>query len=153
MYAMIRQLNICVLVVALVMGITACTTTPPPESPEPFALPVLTMTELHRLMDETIAARGDDSAQPQAIAQILCGAKGYNPEGAKFAACRERLSNAAIAKPEVLAKARALARIAETLAAIRQPKKRQPDGTVRAKGRPTPCYDLSAAALIICEDI
>jgi hypothetical protein len=104
-------------------------------------------------MDQTIAAKGDSVAQPLAIAQILCGAKGYNPGGAKFAVCRKRLSNAALAKPGILAKAHALARIAETLAATRKPKRRQPGGTISEKGRPTPCYDLSSAQLIICEDI
>jgi hypothetical protein len=63
------------------------------------------------------------------------------------------LSNAALAKPGILAKAHALARIAETLAATRKPKRRQPGGTISEKGRPTPCYDLSSAQLIICEDI
>jgi hypothetical protein len=141
------------LLIALIFFVAGCAATPASDRPEPFTLPVLTMAELHRLMDETIAAQGDETAQPLAIAHILCGAKGYHRGGAKFIACRERLANAAIAKPGVLAKARALARIAEKLAAIRQPKRRQPDGAVTGLGRPTPCYDLSRARLVICVDI
>jgi len=133
------------LLIALIFFVAGCAATPASDRPEPFTLPVLTMAELHRLMDETIAAQDDETAQPLAIAHILCGAK--------FIACRERLANAAIAKPGVLAKARALARIAEKLAAIRQPKRRQPDGAVTGLGRPTPCYDLSRARLVICVDI
>ncbi len=133
------------LLLELFFIVAACATIPAPKNSEPFTLPVLTMAELHRLMDETIAARDDESAQPLAVANILCGAK--------FAACRERLVDAAIAKPEMLAKARALVRIAESLAATRRPKRQHHDGTVTGKGRPTPCYDLSAATLIICEDI
>ncbi len=148
-----QRRNILAPVMGLLIVLAGCATTPVSESPEPFTLPVLTMTELHRLMDETMAAQGDESAQPLAIAQILCGAKGYLPDGAKFAVCQERLSKAAIAKPEILAKTRALARIAETLAAIGQSKRSQPDGTVSRKGRPPPCYDLSSAKLIICEYI
>ena len=145
------------IIVSLLLGlffiVAAWATIPAPKNSEPFTLPVLTMAELHRLMDETIAARDDESAQPLAVANILCSAKGYRPDGANFAACRERLLDAAIAKPEMLAKARALARIAESLAATRRPKRQHHDGTVTGKGRPTPCYDLSAATLIICEDI
>ena len=139
--------------VSFLLVAAGCATAPASEYPKPFTLPVLTMKELHSLMDQTIAAKGDSVAQPLATAQILCGAKGYNPDGTKFAACRKRLSNAALAKPGILAKAHALARIAETLAATRKPKRRQPGGTISEKGRPTPCYDLSSAQLIICEDI
>ena len=100
------------IIVSLLLGlffiVAACATIPAPKNSEPFTLPVLTMAELHRLMDETIAARDDESA---------------------------------------------LARIAESLAATRRPKRQHHDGTVTGKGRPTPCYDLSAATLIICEDI
>ena len=137
----------------LLILVAACVTPPASESPEPFTLPVLTMAELHRLVDETIAAQDDEKAQPLAIARVLCGAKGYHPDGTKFANCRARLVKAVIAKPEVLAQARALARIAKTFAAVRSPKKPKPDGTVSRRGRPPPCYDLSSAKLIVCEDI
>jgi hypothetical protein len=153
MRAKTRWLPLSALFVSFLLVGAVCATAPASEDPEPFTLPVLTMKELHSLMDQTIAAKGDSVAQPLAIAQILCGAKGYNPGGAKFAVCRKRLSNAALAKPGILAKAHALARIAETLAATRKPKRRQPGGTISEKGRPTPCYDLSSAQLIICEDI
>lgn len=153
MRAKTRWLPLSALFVSFLLVGAGCATAPASEDPEPFTLPVLTMKELHSLMDQTIAAKGDSVAQPLAIAQILCGAKGYNPGGAKFAVCRKRLSNAALAKPGILAKAHALARIAETLAATRKPKRRQPGGTISEKGRPTPCYDLSSAQLIVCEDI
>ncbi len=141
------------ILLGLFIILAGCTAIPTSDSPEPFTLPVFTMTELHRFMDETIAIQGDESSQPLAITNILCAAKGYRSDGAKFATCRKRLLDAVSQKPEILAKARALARIAETRAAIRQPKRPRPDGTVSGKGRPTPCYDLSQAALIICEDI
>ena len=142
-----------VAVSGLLLILTACTTPPTGETREAFTLPVLTMAELHQLVDETIEAQDDESAQPLAIARVLCGAKGYHPDGAKFAACRARLVNAVIAKPEVLAQARALARIAKTYAAVRAPKKPKTDGLVSESGRPPPCYDISSAKLIVCEDI
>ena len=131
----------------------ACAAPPAPDSAPPFTLPVLTMAEMHRLVTETIVAEDDEKAQPLAIARILCGAKGFHPDGAKFADCRALLVKAAIAKPEILAQARALARIAETLAAVRSPVKAKPRCMVSRTGRPPPCYDLSTAKLIVCEDI
>lgn len=140
-------------VLALLLVLAACTTPPATERREVFTLPVLTMAELHRLVDETISAQDENSAQPLAIARVLCGAKGYLPEGSKFANCRARLVKAVLAKPEVLAQAKALARIAKTYAAVRAPKKPKPSGIISGNGRPPPCYDLSAAKLIVCEDI
>ena len=150
---MSRNWRIFVPLLGLLLFLAACATPPATESPKPFTLPVLTMAELHRLVDETIAAQVDEPAQPLAIARVLCSAKGYHPDGAKFANCRARLVKAVIAKPEVLAQARALARIAKTFAAVRSPKEPKPDGTVTSGGRPPPCYDLSSAKIIVCEDI
>ncbi len=151
--AMARKWRIFTPLLGLLFLLAACVTPPPFENPEPFTLPVLTMAELLRLVDETIAAQDDEKAQPLAIARVLCGAKGYHPDGAKFASCRARLVKAVIAKPKVLAQARALARIAKTFARVRTPKKPKPGGTVSRRGRPPPCYDLSAAKLIVCQDI
>ncbi len=148
-----RKWGILAPLLGLLFFLAACATPPASESPEPFTLPVLTMAELHRLVEETFAAQDDEEAQPLAIARVLCGAKGYHPDGTKFANCRARLVKAVIAKPEVLAQARALARIAKTFAAVRTPKKPKPGGTVSGTGRPPPCYDLSSAKLIVCEDI
>ena len=142
-----------VAVSGLLLILTACASPPTSEIRKSFTLPVLTMAELHQLVDETIEAQGDESAQPLAIARVLCGVKGYHPDGAKFADCRARLVNAVIAKPEVLAQARALARIAKSYAAVRVPKKPNTDGMVTKSGRPPPCYDLSSAKPIVCEDI
>ena len=133
--------------------LAACVAPPAADRPKPFTLPVLTMAELHLLVDETVASQEDNLAQPLAIARILCGAKGYHPDGSNFATCRERLVKAVVAKPEVLAQTRALARIAKKYSEVRKPKKRTPDGTVSSNGRPPPCYDLSSAKLIVCEDI
>ncbi|MDA0230694.1 MAG: hypothetical protein O3B21_10970 [Proteobacteria bacterium] len=141
-------------ILAVLLVLAACTTPPTTTKPrEAFTLPVLTMAELHRLVDETISAQDEESAQPLAIARVLCGAKGYHPEGSKFANCRARLVKAVTAKPEVLAQAKALARIAKAYAAVRAPKKRKPGGIVSGAGRPPPCYDLAAAKLIVCEDV
>ncbi|MDP6475422.1 MAG: hypothetical protein QF449_09275 [Alphaproteobacteria bacterium] len=137
----------------LLLFVAACAVAPASDGAPPFTLPVLTMAEMHRLVSETIAAQDDEKAQPLAIARILCGAKGYHPDGAKFADCRALLVKATTAKPEILAQARALARIAETLAAVRSPVKPKPRGVVSRAGRPPPCYDLSTARLIVCEDI
>ncbi len=142
-----------VAVSGLLLFLTACASPPTSEIRKSFTLPVLTMAELHQLVDETIEAQGDESAQPLAIARVLRGVKGYHPDDAKFANCRARLVNAVIAKPEVLAQARALARIAKSYAAVRVTKKPNTDGMVTKSGRPPPCYDLSSAKLIVCEDI
>ena len=140
-------------VLGLLLILAACATPPATERREVFTLPVLTMAELHRLVDETISAQDAESAQPLAIARVLCRAKGYHPEGSKFANCSARLVKSVTARPEVLAQAQALARIAKTYAAVRAPKKPKTDGIVSGTGRPPPCYDLSAAKLIVCEDI
>ena len=130
----------------LFLVLAACATPPAIERRETFTLPVLTMAELHRLVDETVSAENADSAQPLAIARVLCSAKGYHPEGSKFANCRARLVKAVTARPEALAQPQALARIANTYAAARAPKKSKPGGIVSEAGRPPPCYDLSAAS-------
>ena len=131
----------------------ACVAPPAADGQKPFSLPVLTIAELHLLVDEKLASKDDNLAQPLAIARILCGAKGYHPDGSNFTTCRERLVKAVVAKPEVLAQTRALARIAKKYSEVRKPKIRTPDGTVSGNGRPPPCYDLSSAKLIDCEDI
>ena len=103
------------------------------------------MKELHSPMDQTIPAKGDSIAQPLASAQILCGANGYNPDGAKFTACWKRLSNSALANRKFLPKP-ILWR-----ASLKQ--WHPGSDTISEKGQPTPCYDFSSAQLIIYEDI
>jgi hypothetical protein len=150
----VKALGRAPLVLALLLA--ACATANPPaepRAPEPFTLPVLTMAELHRLVEETVASAEDDLSQPRAIARILCGAKGYRPSGDKFATCHQRLVKAVAAQPEVLAQTRALARIAKKYAEVRVPKRRPPAGMVSKSGRPPPCYDLATARLVVCEDI